>query len=58
MQSLKQQVDSQRPVNKRIHQLGEQLISEPKANDTSHVKAILANLDVNWAGLDDILGKR
>ncbi len=58
LKNLRQQVDNQRPVNKRVHQLGEQLISEPKANDTSHVKAILANVDVNWAGLDDILAKR
>ena len=57
-QDIQQQVASQRPALKQVRQKGEQLISEPRANDTSHVKGILATVNLNWATLEDSLAQR
>ncbi|XP_041483740.1 microtubule-actin cross-linking factor 1-like isoform X4 [Lytechinus variegatus] len=58
LKDVRQQVDGQRPALKQVQQMGEQLIKEPRANDTSHVKGIIANVNLNWATLEDSLGQR
>ncbi|XP_071485352.1 microtubule-actin cross-linking factor 1-like [Diadema antillarum] len=58
LKDAQQQVDGQRPALKQVLQMGEQLIKEPRANDTSHVKGILANVHLNWATLEDSLAQR
>ena len=58
LQKIRRDVDNHREDNKRVHQLGESIISDPKANDTSFVKSVLAGVDNNWSDLDDILSRR
>ena len=58
LQDLRRQVENHRPNLKRIKQLGDELLKDKKAKDTSHVTAILTNVDFNWKALEDMLAKR
>ena len=57
-QDLRRQIDNHRPPLKKIKQMGDELIKDTKAKDTSHVTAILTNVDINWKAFEDILVKR
>ncbi|XP_071965802.1 muscle-specific protein 300 kDa-like isoform X2 [Antedon mediterranea] len=43
---------------KEIHSLGQHLIQDPKASDTSYVESVLTSVGNNWRALDDLLQKR
>ena len=55
---MKKEIDEHRSKHKKVHQLGEQLIRDPKANDASYVTAVLTNVDLNWRTLEEIWAKR
>ncbi len=52
------QLEEHRPQYKLIHQLGEDIVKRTKAKDTSHVNAVLSNVDTNWKTTSDLLELR
>nr|XP_006815523.1 PREDICTED: dystonin-like [Saccoglossus kowalevskii] len=52
------EVDTHRPLYKKIKQLGHDIVKDPQATDTSMVSEILKNVDKNWDALEDTLDRR
>ncbi|XP_071485326.1 microtubule-actin cross-linking factor 1, isoforms 6/7-like [Diadema antillarum] len=58
LNDLSTQLDAHRPNFKLVHELGEEIVTQTKAKDTSYVNAVLANVDKNWKDLQDLLSLR
>ncbi|PIK37945.1 putative nesprin-1 [Apostichopus japonicus] len=48
LKSTKQHVSDNKARHKKVHQLGENLLHDRKASDSSYVSAVLTNVDMNW----------
>lgn len=42
----------------QVQQLGEELLKDPRAKDTSHVSAVLNNVNANWKAVEEAHAKR
>ncbi|PIK37946.1 putative nesprin-1, partial [Apostichopus japonicus] len=58
LQQISQDTDNHKRQYQDVHELGDELLSHPKAGDVSFVAAVLTNLEQNWRALEDVLTKR
>ena len=57
-QDIKRKYDGRKAQQKKIRQLGEAILNDPKATDTSYVNGVMNNVDQNWANFEDALNLR
>ena len=58
LQDIGRRHDAHKAQHKRIHQIAESLLSDPKANDASYVTAVVNSVDKNYMDFEDALQKR
>ncbi|XP_033113685.1 microtubule-actin cross-linking factor 1-like [Anneissia japonica] len=58
LKEIKKQMGENRLRLKRVHSIGDGMVRDSKAVDTSYITTVMRNVDLNWRSLDELLAKR